>query len=65
VTVGASSFLGTNASVSNRVRLGAGTFVGTGAVVTKDTAEHSVHLAPASREVQLSSERFLSLLNIT
>lgn len=65
VTVGASSFVGTNASVSNRVRLGARTFVGTAAAITQDTAPDSVHVAPAMREVKLASTRFLSMLKIT
>lgn len=65
VTVGRGSFLGTNASVSNHVRLGARTFVGTGAVITRDTDDHSVHVGPASREVKLASEKFLSMLKIT
>ena len=65
VTVGRGSFLGTNASVSNHVRIGARTFVGTGAVIARDTAAGSVHVAPASREVKLASDRFLAMLKIT
>jgi sugar O-acyltransferase (sialic acid O-acetyltransferase NeuD family) len=64
VTVGRSCFLGTNAAVSNRVRLGPRTFVGSGAVIAQDTAEDSVHLGAASREVKLASDKFLSLLKI-
>jgi sugar O-acyltransferase (sialic acid O-acetyltransferase NeuD family) len=65
VHVGPGCFLGTNASVSNNVRLGARTFVGTGAVITKDTADNSVHLAAASRDVALASDKFLAMLKIT
>jgi sugar O-acyltransferase (sialic acid O-acetyltransferase NeuD family) len=65
VTVGDSCFLGVNASVSNRVRLGARTFVGAGALVTRDTPPDSVWVAPPSTRVQMPSEKFLSMLNIT
>jgi sugar O-acyltransferase (sialic acid O-acetyltransferase NeuD family) len=65
VTVGDSCFLGVNACVSNRVTLGARTFVGANALVAKDTAEDSVLIAPAARQVPMRSDKFLAMVDLT
>ena len=62
VSVGESCFLGVNACVSNDVQLGPRTFVGAGAVIAKSTAADSVHVAPSSRVVAMSSDRFVGVL---
>jgi sugar O-acyltransferase (sialic acid O-acetyltransferase NeuD family) len=65
VTIGDYSFLGVNSCVSNRVTVAPRTFIGAQALISQDTAEGSVHVAPPPRAVPMTSERFLSMLPIT
>jgi acetyltransferase-like isoleucine patch superfamily enzyme len=65
VVVGQGCFLGVNSSVSNGVRLGARTFVGAQTLIDKNTPADSVFVAQASREVPISSEKFLAMLRVT
>jgi len=65
VVIGDYSFLGVNACVSNRVALAPRTFVGANVLITRNTNEGSVYVAPAPKEVPMTSERFLSMLKIT
>jgi sugar O-acyltransferase (sialic acid O-acetyltransferase NeuD family) len=65
VTVGDACFLGVNSCVSNHVRLGARTFVGANALISKDTDDGSVFVAPAAKPVAMQSDRFLAMLNVT
>lgn len=65
VTVGEGCFLGVNACVSNHVRLGARTFVGANTLISRDTADESVYVAPEARRVDLRSDKFLAMLHVT
>lgn len=65
VTVGDYCFLGVNASVSNGVTLGPRTFVGAGVSIAKNTPESSVYVAAPAKQLPLSSDKFLSMLNLT
>jgi len=49
-------FLGVNATIRDRVRLGEGTLVGMGAVVMRDTEPWSVYKAEGSRAAKISSK---------
>jgi UDP-3-O-[3-hydroxymyristoyl] glucosamine N-acyltransferase len=65
VTIGDYCFLGVNSCVSNNVRLAPRTFVGANVLISKDTVEGGVYLAPAPQLAPMSSERFMSMLRIT
>ncbi len=49
VRVGASCFLGVNATIHNGVNLSPGTLVGAGSIISRDTGENSVHVPARSR----------------
>jgi sugar O-acyltransferase (sialic acid O-acetyltransferase NeuD family) len=65
VTVGDYCFLGVNSCISNNVRLGARTFVGANALIAKDTVQDSVFVAPSAKQVPLSSNKFLAMLDLS
>jgi sugar O-acyltransferase (sialic acid O-acetyltransferase NeuD family) len=65
VVVGEGCFLGVSACVSNGVTLGPRTFVGANTLIARNTAESSVHVAPPSVAVGLSSEKFLAMLRLS
>jgi sugar O-acyltransferase (sialic acid O-acetyltransferase NeuD family) len=65
VHVGEYSFLGVNSCVSNNVRIGSKSFVGANVLISQDTAAGSVHVAPAAKQIQMPSEKFLAMLSIT
>lgn len=55
-------FLGIGATVGNKLTLGRRTFVGANALVASNTAENSVHVAPASDAVDLDSGAFMRVM---
>ncbi|MEE4200334.1 acetyltransferase [Erythrobacter sp.] len=59
--IGNNCFLGVNATIRDETTLAPGTLVGMGAVITKDTAEDEVWLAPRSVRARVSSDRIDSL----
>ena len=65
VEIGEHSFLGVNSCVSNNVRVAPRTFVGANVLVSQDTVERGVYVAPAPKHVPMGSDRFLSMLKIT
>jgi sugar O-acyltransferase (sialic acid O-acetyltransferase NeuD family) len=65
VVVGDYCFLGINSCVSNKVTLAPRTFVGANVLITQDTVEGGVYVAPPAQHVRMSSDRFLSMLKIT
>jgi sugar O-acyltransferase (sialic acid O-acetyltransferase NeuD family) len=65
VVVGDYCFLGVNACVSNNVTLAPRTFVGANVLISQDTAERGVYVAPPPKLVGMASDRFLSMLKIT
>jgi len=65
VTIGDYSFLGVNSCVSNTVRVGAKTFVGAHVLITQDTPEGSVYVAPPAKQIALASDKFLAMLKLT
>jgi sugar O-acyltransferase (sialic acid O-acetyltransferase NeuD family) len=64
VRVGDFCFLGVNACVSNRVTLASRTFVGANVLIAKDTAEGSVFVAPAGRQLPIRSDKFLATVDL-
>jgi sugar O-acyltransferase (sialic acid O-acetyltransferase NeuD family) len=65
VAVGDYCFLGINSCVSNNVRLAPRTFVGANVLITQDTVDGGVYVAATSQRIQMTSDRFLSMLKIT
>ncbi|MGP0074391.1 MAG: acetyltransferase [Bryobacteraceae bacterium] len=63
VTIGANSFLGVNATISNHVRVGSRTYIGANALITQDTGEDSVYVVKGTTKVQqIDSVRFLEMI---
>lgn len=65
VKIGDFCFLGINASVSNNVTLGPRTFVGANVLISQNTRADSVYVASPPKQIQLPSDRFLAMLNLT
>ena len=65
VTVGERCFLGVSSCVSNGVTLGPRTFVGANVLISHDTEPDSVYVAPAPKQVDMTSTKFLSMLKLT
>lgn len=57
VHIGARTFIGVNATIRDRVKLGEGCVIGAGAVIVRDTAPGSVHVAPDSVVLPISGDR--------
>jgi sugar O-acyltransferase (sialic acid O-acetyltransferase NeuD family) len=63
VTVGAYSFLGVNATVSNHVRVGPRCYIGANTLIAQDTAPDSVYVTAGSKKLeQIDSQRFLQVI---
>ena len=63
VTIGANSFLGVNATISNYVRVGAGCYIGANALIAQDTTPGSVYMTKSTpRLEQIDSLRFLQVI---
>jgi acetyltransferase-like isoleucine patch superfamily enzyme len=65
VVVGDYSFLGVNSCVSNGVTIAPRTFVGANVLISQNTAEGGVYVAPPPKHLAMPSDRFLSMLKIT
>jgi sugar O-acyltransferase (sialic acid O-acetyltransferase NeuD family) len=65
VAVGDYCFLGVGSCVSNGVRLAPRTFVGANVLMGQHSVESGVYVAPPATRVQMGSDRFLSVVNIT
>ncbi len=57
--VGRNSFVGVNATVVNEKSVGAYNIVGAGALISRDTADNSVHLARSAEQFRFSSQDYL------
>jgi sugar O-acyltransferase (sialic acid O-acetyltransferase NeuD family) len=63
VTIGASSFLGVNATISNHVRVGGGCYIGANTLISQDTPPGSVYVTKGTPKLeQIDSLRFLQLI---
>ncbi len=63
VTIGANSFLGVNATISNHVRVGARSYIGANALIVNDTPPDSVHVMKGTTKFeQIDSLRFLQIV---
>lgn len=63
VTVGAYSFLGVNATVSNHVRVGPRCYIGANTLIAQDSAPDSVYVTAGSKKLeQIDSQRFLQVI---
>jgi sugar O-acyltransferase (sialic acid O-acetyltransferase NeuD family) len=63
VTVGANSFLGINATVSNYVHIGPRCYIGANTLITQDTPSDSVYVAKGTTRLEhLDSQRFLEVI---
>ncbi len=62
VKIGAHSFVGVNATLRDKITLGERTLVGAGALIIASTKENTAHLAAASPEASVPSQRLQSLL---
>jgi UDP-3-O-[3-hydroxymyristoyl] glucosamine N-acyltransferase len=65
VAVGDYVSFGVNSCVSNNVTLAPRAFVGANVLVSQDTVERGVYVAPAQKHVPMASDRFLAMLKIT
>ena len=57
VRIGAHAFIGVNATIRDRITIGERCIIGAGATIVRDTAPGSVHVAPESIVLPLSSDR--------
>jgi sugar O-acyltransferase (sialic acid O-acetyltransferase NeuD family) len=57
VRVGRRAFIGVNATIRDRISIGEGCVIGAGATIVRDTVPGSVHAAPESIVLPLSSDR--------
>jgi sugar O-acyltransferase (sialic acid O-acetyltransferase NeuD family) len=63
VTVGANSFLGVNATVSNHVRIGPRSYIGAHTLITQDTTPDGVYVTKGTAKLeQIDSLRFLQMI---
>jgi sugar O-acyltransferase (sialic acid O-acetyltransferase NeuD family) len=63
VTIGANSFLGVNATISNYVRVGANCYVGANTLIAQDTTPGSVYLTKGTPRLEhIDSLRFLQVI---
>jgi carbonic anhydrase/acetyltransferase-like protein (isoleucine patch superfamily) len=62
VKIGAHSFIGVNATLRDKITLAERTLVGAGALIIASTRENTAHLAAASPEAGVPSQRLQSLL---
>lgn len=63
VTIGANSFLGVNATVSNHVRVGPRSYIGANTLIAHDTPPDSVYVAKGTAAVGgIDSLRFLQMI---
>lgn len=63
VTIGANSFLGVNATISNYVRVGASCYIGANTLIAQDTTPGSVYITKGTpRLEQIDSLRFLQVI---
>jgi sugar O-acyltransferase (sialic acid O-acetyltransferase NeuD family) len=63
VTIGANSFLGVNATISNYVRIGARCYIGANALIAHDTPPDSVYVPGGTARLEhMDSLRFLQLI---
>jgi carbonic anhydrase/acetyltransferase-like protein (isoleucine patch superfamily) len=58
------SFIGVNATVVNEVTVGEYNIVGAGALITKDTKPHTVHLARSAEPFRYSSDDYVKYFGI-
>ncbi len=57
VTVGASSFIGVNATIRDNVRIGARNVIGAGVVILADTRDAEVYIGPKTEASRVPSHR--------
>lgn len=57
VRIGARAFLGASVTIRDGVSIGEGCVIGAGATIVRDTAPNTVHVAPDSIELSISSDR--------
>ena len=63
VTIGASSFIGVNATVSNHVHVGARSYIGANALIARDTPPDSVYVTKGTEKLdRFDSLRFLQII---
>ena len=62
VIVGERSFLGSNCTISHRVKLAERTFVGANALISRDTAEGAVHIVPSTPPLGMDSLKFCATI---
>jgi sugar O-acyltransferase (sialic acid O-acetyltransferase NeuD family) len=63
VTIGASSFIGVNATVSNHVHVGARSYIGANALIARDTPPDSVSVTKGTEKLdRFDSLRFLQII---
>jgi acetyltransferase-like isoleucine patch superfamily enzyme len=62
VDVGRGCYLASNCTITGGVKLGAQSFVGANVLITKSTAERSVHVVEPVAALNIDSLRFLKLL---
>ena len=63
VTIGANSFLGVNATISNYVHIGARCYIGANALIAQDTSPDSVYVTQGTTKLEhLDSLRFLQVI---
>jgi sugar O-acyltransferase (sialic acid O-acetyltransferase NeuD family) len=63
VTIGAYSFLGINATVSNRVRVAPRCYIGANTLITQDTSADSVYMTKGASKIEnIDSLRFLQVI---
>jgi len=63
VTVGASSFLGLNSTVSNFIRIGPRSYIGANTLIVKDTPADSVYVTQGTPQLaNIDSLRFLQMI---
>jgi sugar O-acyltransferase (sialic acid O-acetyltransferase NeuD family) len=63
VRIGANSFLGVNATISNYVQIGARSYIGANTLIAQDTAPDSVYVAKGTTKLEhIDSLRFLQVI---
>ena len=58
-SVGKNSFLGINSTVGHNITLGEENFIGAGAIVTKNSDDKSVFIAPDTPKYRLDTDQFI------